>query len=65
MNHDPHDRDTSEAAEDTEREPGARGGDESPSADRPPAAPADDGTPLGDTDQHSDVPSDPAADRGD
>lgn len=39
-------------------EPGARGGSGSPSADRFPAAPADDGTPLGDTDQHSGVPSD-------
>jgi hypothetical protein len=32
--------------------PGAEGG-ESESADRPPAAPADDDAPLGDTDQHS------------
>ena len=37
---------------------GARGGDHSPSADRPPAAPSDDDTPLGDTDQHSEVSSD-------
>ena len=43
-------------------EPGARGGDESPSADRLPAAPADDGTPIGDTDQHSDVSSDRSED---
>lgn len=42
-------------------EPGARGGERSPSADRFPAAPADDDTPLGDTDQHSDVPSDRGA----
>jgi len=40
------------------REPGARGGDESSNADRAPAAPADDDTPLGDTDQHSSVTSD-------
>lgn len=50
--------------EDTDRDPelrpspeqlpgGAEGGDDSPSADRPPGLPADDGTPLGDTDQHS------------
>jgi hypothetical protein len=32
---------------------GAEGGDESPSANRLPGLPADDGTPLGDTDQHS------------
>ena len=42
----------------TSEEPGARGGDESPNADRLPATPADDGTPLGDTDQHSGVSSD-------
>jgi hypothetical protein len=35
-------------------ETGAEGG-ESPSRDRPPAAPADDDAPLGDTDQHSDA----------
>jgi hypothetical protein len=29
--------------------------DQSESADRPPAAPADDDAPLGDTDQHSDA----------
>jgi hypothetical protein len=39
---------------------GAEGGD-SESASRPPAAPSDDDdTPLGDTDQHSEVPSPPA-----
>jgi hypothetical protein len=32
---------------------GAEGGDESPSADKPGALPADDDAPLGDTDQHS------------
>ena len=42
-------------------ESGARGGDDSPSADRLPAAPSDDDTPLGDTDQHSDVSSDRGA----
>ncbi len=34
-------------------EPGAKGGDESPSADTLPGLPSKDGTPLGDTDQHS------------
>jgi hypothetical protein len=34
--------------------PGAEGGD-SDAADKPPAAPADDSAPLGDTDQHSDA----------
>jgi hypothetical protein len=34
--------------------PGAEGGT-SESTDRPPAAPADDDAPLGDTDQHSDA----------
>jgi hypothetical protein len=46
-----------------EREPGDRHEDDkderernrSESADRPPAAPADDDAPLGDTDQHSDA----------
>jgi hypothetical protein len=47
-----------QAPEDRPEETGARGGSTSPSADRLPAAPADDDTPLGDTDQHSDVPSD-------
>ena len=35
-------------------EKGAEGGD-SESTDRPPAAPADDEAPLGDTDQHSEA----------
>jgi len=35
--------------------PGAEGGESSESADRLPAAPADDDAPLGDTDQHSDA----------
>ena len=37
---------------------GAEGG-ESRDAERPPAAPAEDDTPLGDTDQHSEVPPPP------
>ena len=36
---------------------GARGGDDSPSADKLPPSPTDDDTPLGDTDQHSEVSS--------
>jgi hypothetical protein len=43
---------------DESAEGGARGGSDSASADRLPAAPSDDDTPLGDTDQHSDVSSD-------
>jgi hypothetical protein len=35
-------------------DPGAEGG-ESDATDKPPAAPADDDSPLGDTDQHSDA----------
>jgi hypothetical protein len=35
-------------------EPGAEGGD-SDAARKPPPAPADDSSPLGDTDQHSDA----------
>jgi hypothetical protein len=41
------------APEDLPGEPGAEGGSDSPAADRPPGAPADDDSPLGDTDQHS------------
>jgi hypothetical protein len=33
--------------------PGAEGGEGSENKDTPPAAPADDDSPLGDTDQHS------------
>ena len=40
--------------DDKDDETGAEGG-RSESADRPPAAPADDDAPLGDTDQHSDA----------
>jgi len=45
--------DTDEAPEDRPAEPGAEGGADSPAAERPPAAPADDDSALGDTDQHS------------
>jgi hypothetical protein len=34
-------------------EPGAEGGTDSPSADKLPGAPAEDDSPVGDTDQHS------------
>jgi hypothetical protein len=40
--------------EDQQGEPGAEGGSGG-SADVPPAAPSDDESPLGDTDQHSDA----------
>ena len=43
----------SEAPEDRPEEPGAEGGSKSPAADKLPGAPADDDSPLGDTDQHS------------
>ena len=39
--------------EDGPEEPGAEGGSASPAADQLPGAPAGDGSPLGDTDQHS------------
>ena len=41
--------------EDRPEEPGAEGGTESPAADKLPGAPADDDSPVGDTDQHSDA----------
>jgi hypothetical protein len=41
--------------EDQPGEPGSAGGSQSPAADKLPAAPADDDSPLGDTDQHSDA----------
>jgi hypothetical protein len=42
---------------------GAEGGEDE-TTDRPPAAPAkDDDTPLGDTDQHSEVPTPPRTGR--
>jgi len=37
----------------TDNTPGAEGGERSDAKDKPPAAPADDDSPLGDTDQHS------------
>ncbi len=42
---------------------GAEGGDESENADTAPGAPAEDDTPLGDTDQHSEVPPPPRTGR--
>jgi hypothetical protein len=39
--------------EDKPEEPGAEGGSRSPAKDKLPAAPADDDSALGDTDQHS------------
>jgi len=42
---------------DAEEETGARGGEESRDADALPGAPGSDDTALGDTDQHSRVPS--------
>jgi hypothetical protein len=36
-----------------ENAPGAEGGESSDAKDKPPAVPADDDSPLGDTDQHS------------
>ncbi len=42
-----------DAPEDRPDEPGAEGGSDSPAAGRPPAAPAEDDSALGDTDQHS------------
>lgn len=46
---------TEEPPEDRPEEPGAEGGADSPSADKLPGEPADDDSPLGDTDQHSDA----------
>jgi len=48
------DRDDQPAPEDLPDAPGAEGGSRSAAADKLPAAPADDDSPLGDTDQHSD-----------
>jgi len=42
---------------------GAEGGDESENTDALPGAPAEDDTPLGDTDQHSQVPTPPRTGR--
>lgn len=41
------------APEDQPGEPGAEGGSHSDAVDKLPGAPADDDSPLGDTDQHS------------
>jgi hypothetical protein len=46
-------REEGDAPEDQPDEPGAEGGSESPAADAPPAAPSDDDSEFGDTDQHS------------
>jgi hypothetical protein len=46
---------TEDPPENRPEEPGAEGGADSPAADQLPGLPADDDTPLGDTDQHSDA----------
>lgn len=46
-------RPEADAPEDKSEEPGAEGGANSPAADALPGAPSDDGSDLGDTDQHS------------
>jgi hypothetical protein len=46
--------DTKPDHDDERHRPGSEGG-QSESAKRPPAAPADDDAPVGDTDQHSDA----------
>lgn len=51
-----HDDDT-RRRDDIEDETGARGGDDTRDADALPGAPGSKDTPLGDTDQHSEVPS--------
>ncbi len=45
--------DTDGEPEDRPEEPGAEGGAQSPAADSLPAAPTDDDSDVGDTDQHS------------
>jgi hypothetical protein len=55
-------RDTTEEVEDRGGI-GAEGGDESENAETLPGAPAEDETPLGDTDQHSQVPTPPRTGR--
>ncbi|HEV3390413.1 MAG TPA: hypothetical protein VG057_15445 [Solirubrobacteraceae bacterium] len=49
----PNDTPDSAAPEDQPGEPGAEGGSQSDAKDKLPAAPSDDDSPLGDTDQHS------------
>ncbi len=44
-----------DAPEDRSDETGAEGGSDSPAADSLPGVPADDDSPAGDTDQHSDA----------
>ncbi|HSC05082.1 MAG TPA: hypothetical protein VLC49_17250, partial [Solirubrobacteraceae bacterium] len=46
---------TEEPPENRPEEPGAEGGADSPAADRLPGLPADDDSPVGDTDQHPDA----------
>ena len=46
-------QDDRDAPEDQPGEPGAQGGSHSPAADTPPAAPSEDDSAVGDTDQHS------------
>jgi hypothetical protein len=50
---DPDDMPVPTAPEDRPDEPGAEGGSHSDAKDKLPAAPSDDDSPLGDTDQHS------------
>ncbi len=50
---DPNNDEREQAPEDIPEEPGAEGGSQSPAADKLPGAPADDDSPVGDTDQHS------------
>jgi hypothetical protein len=47
------DEDEQTTPEDVPGEPGAEGGSGSDAADKLPAAPTDDDSPVGDTDQHS------------
>jgi hypothetical protein len=54
----PREREQNEEQEPPENrpgEPGAEGGADSPAADKLPGEPADDDSPVGDTDQHSDA----------
>jgi hypothetical protein len=55
MKPDPKQNDTSDSAvpEDQPGEPGAEGGSNSDAKDKLPAAPSDDDSAVGDTDQHS------------
>ena len=55
MQPDPQQKDKPDPAapEDQPGEPGAEGGSQSDAKDKLPAAPSDDNSPVGDTDQHS------------